>query len=89
MLILALIGMYFDAIVVFLTSQTLLFRLALAILWMLLKREKIHCDKKVATYLLSKPKFGFEAHQRAFVGAGEWVGRILNSFFVKIGDEQC
>ena len=32
MLILALIGMYFDAIVVFLTSQTLLFRLALAIL---------------------------------------------------------
>ena len=28
-----LVGMYFDAVVVFVTSQTLLFRLALAILW--------------------------------------------------------
>ena len=33
MLILGLLGMYFDAVVVFVTSQTLLFRLALAILW--------------------------------------------------------
>ena len=33
-LILVLLGMYFDAVVVFVTSQTLLFRLALAILWM-------------------------------------------------------
>ena len=33
MLILVLLGMYFDALVVFVTSQTLLFRLALAILW--------------------------------------------------------
>ena len=33
MLILGLIGMYFDAVVVFVTSQILLFRLALAILW--------------------------------------------------------
>ena len=33
MLILVLLGMYFDAVVVFVTSQTLLFRLALAILW--------------------------------------------------------
>ena len=32
MLILGLLGMYFDAVVVFVTSQTLLFRLALAIL---------------------------------------------------------
>ena len=32
MLILGLLGMYFDAAVVFVTSQTLLFRLALAIL---------------------------------------------------------
>ena len=32
MLILGLLGMYFDAAVVFATSQTLLFRLALAIL---------------------------------------------------------
>ena len=32
MLILVLLGMYFDAVVVFVTSQTLLFRLALAIL---------------------------------------------------------
>ena len=33
MLILVLLGMYFDAVVVFVTSQTLLFRLALAILF--------------------------------------------------------
>ena len=33
MLILGLIGMYFDAVVVFVTSQTFLFGLALAILW--------------------------------------------------------
>ena len=32
MLILVLLGMYFDAVVVFVTSQTLLFRLALGIL---------------------------------------------------------
>ena len=32
MLILVLLGMYFDAVVIFVTSQTLLFRLALAIL---------------------------------------------------------
>ena len=32
MLILGLLGMYFDAVVVFATSQTLLFILALAIL---------------------------------------------------------
>ena len=32
MLILGLLGMYFDAAVVFVASQTLLFRLALAIL---------------------------------------------------------
>ena len=32
MLILGLLGMYFDAAVVFVTSQTLLFRLALAML---------------------------------------------------------
>ena len=33
MLILSLLGMYFDAAVVFVTSQTLLFRFAMAILW--------------------------------------------------------
>ena len=32
MQILVVLGMYFDAVVVFVTSQTLLFRLALAIL---------------------------------------------------------
>ena len=31
MLILVLLGLYFDAVVIFVTSQTLLFRLALAI----------------------------------------------------------
>ena len=35
-LILVLLGMYFDALVVFVTNQTLLFRLALAILCYLL-----------------------------------------------------
>ena len=33
MLILVLLGIYFDAVVVFVTSKTLSFRLALAILW--------------------------------------------------------
>ena len=33
MLILGLLGMYFDAVVVFVTSQKLLLRLAVAILW--------------------------------------------------------
>ena len=37
MLILGLLGMYFDAVVVFVTSQTLLLRLAVAILWVLHK----------------------------------------------------
>ena len=32
MLILGLLGMYFDAVVLFVSSQTLLFRMALAIL---------------------------------------------------------
>ena len=35
MQILVLLGMYFDAVVVFVNSQTLLFRLALAILWVI------------------------------------------------------
>ena len=33
MLILGLLGMYFDAAVVFVTNSSLLFRLAVAILW--------------------------------------------------------
>ena len=33
MLILDLLGLFFHAVVIFVTSQTLLFRLALAILW--------------------------------------------------------
>ena len=33
MLILGLLGMYFDAVVVFVTKSSLLFRLAVAILW--------------------------------------------------------
>ena len=36
MLILVLLGMYFDAVVKFVTSQTLLFRLALAMLCIIL-----------------------------------------------------
>ena len=34
MLILGLLGMYFDAVVVFVTKSSLLFRLAVAILWL-------------------------------------------------------
>ena len=37
MLILGLLGMYFDAAVVFVTSQTLLLRLALAILCVIIR----------------------------------------------------
>ena len=36
-----LLGMYFDAVVVFVTSHTLLFRLALAILWVSLMRYRL------------------------------------------------
>jgi hypothetical protein len=42
MLILGLLGMYFDAAVEFVTSQTLLFRLALAILCHATKGEKVN-----------------------------------------------
>ena len=41
MLILVLLGMYFDAVVVCITSQTLLFRLALIIMWLALQKKKI------------------------------------------------
>ena len=40
MLILVLLSMFFDAVVVFFTSQTLLFRLALAILWVVCHKVK-------------------------------------------------
>ena len=46
MLILGLLGMYFDAAVVFVTSQTLLFRLALAILCVPLILWYVHKVKK-------------------------------------------
>ena len=36
MQILGLFGMYFDAVVVFVTNSSLLFRLAMAILWTVL-----------------------------------------------------
>ena len=41
MQILVLLGMYFAAVVVFVTSQTLLFRLALAILCTCIMREDL------------------------------------------------
>ena len=47
MLILGLQGVYFDAAVVFVTSQTLLFRVALAILWVGLVWKK--CPVSTAT----------------------------------------
>ena len=39
--ILVLLGMSFDAVVVFVTSQTLLFRLTLAILWYANMQDKL------------------------------------------------
>ena len=45
MLILGLLGMYFDAAVVFVTSQTLLLKLAVAILWYGRKLGAIRNDK--------------------------------------------
>ena len=48
MLILGLLGMYFNATVVFVTSLTLLFRLALAILCYVTKQtEKVTEFKKI------------------------------------------
>ena len=44
MLILGLLGMYFDAAVVFVTNSSLLFRLAVAILWMGLLLMTMFCD---------------------------------------------
>ena len=47
MLILGLLGMYFDAAVVFVTNSSLLFRLAVAILWTLeSRRVKIKKSRK-------------------------------------------
>jgi xanthosine utilization system XapX-like protein len=61
MLILGLLGMYFDAAVVFVTSQTLLFRLALAILW-----YSIYCISKYkghpGRYIVIKGGANFMGH---------------------------
>jgi hypothetical protein len=51
MLILGLIGMYFDAAVVFVTKSSLLFRLAVAILWYGLRtviQETIRLSRQTA-----------------------------------------
>ena len=49
MQILVLLGMYLDAVVVFVTSQTLLFRLALAILCFKTQRvaKLMECKRKL------------------------------------------
>ena len=39
-----LLGMYFDAAVVFVTSHTLLFRLALAMLWVVIEYRIVHIE---------------------------------------------
>ena len=41
-----LLGMHFDAVVVFVTNQTLLFRLALAILWIGIRPKYFGQSKK-------------------------------------------
>ena len=57
MLILVLLGMYFDAVVVFVTSQTLLIRLALAILCQVIITKKIESSKNTEeTVLIFKEK---------------------------------
>ena len=42
MLILGLLGMYFDAAVVFVTKSSLFFRLAVAILWRAVQAALLH-----------------------------------------------
>jgi hypothetical protein len=46
MLILGLLGMYFDAAVVFVTKSSLLFRLAVAILWKGTKKTRCHFHER-------------------------------------------
>ena len=48
MLILDLLGMYFDAVVVFFTNSSLLFRMAMAVLWF------VEMLKQVASYMILK-----------------------------------
>ena len=55
MLILVLLDMYFDAAVVFVTSQTLLFRLAVAILW--IKKHFKAEGQEFAKFLRSLEQF--------------------------------
>ena len=52
MLILVLLGMYFDAAVVFVMKSSLFFRLAVAILWLFLCQDKGDNDEGVRTIML-------------------------------------
>ena len=71
MLILGLLDMYFDAAVVFVTSQTLFLRLALAILW----REHIYLIKqfKICNFSVKRLLFKGGFHLR-----GNNVNRSLS-----------
>ena len=65
MQILVLLGMYFDAVVVFVTSQTLLLRLALAIL--------CHITNISKPLWILYQILGREYYLRSF-----WVGNIIS-----------
>ena len=58
MLILGLLGMYFDASVVFVTSQTLLFILALAILCICLPKDHFSKICRKIRLLFKKNSYG-------------------------------
>ena len=54
MLILGLLGMYFDAEVVFVTKSSLLFRLAVAILWVVVRAySSVHNYSGMHQYFLA------------------------------------
>ena len=78
MLILVLLGMYFDALVVFVTSQTLFFRLALAILCV--KRKNLHIvDIFINTYLPCLANVVFECP----LGPNHSIGLLVKTFDTK------
>ena len=75
MLILVLLGVYFDAVVVFVTSQTLLFRLALAILWQLIR---LICQRPFKVRKCLFP-FNYPRHSMARANLNKSVWLVINT----------
>ena len=77
MLILGLLGIYFDAAVVFFTNSSLLFRLAVAILWQYILESSTYFDVVMDFYALTfqeKDTFDF----------GNSLGLFRNMCLIKI-----